>query len=338
MPAPIIPEVPVTPWTLYPTVADIPAKGFKGIEVEAIAIEKDHGGQVFCTRLVFSPEDGPLKMCSVYLREEGGGAVCIADLPTKEEATAYAMEVAAARRWPVNGSIWHLRIWEVAGKGYVADPRETMPFTLDPAKAALYHHTIAKADLFAGGPAEHGRWISFADAGNHAIDRAAEREVLLSRVFDAAVAAMGESAPAKGSGDAERMREMLRGAVEASRSDRLVVFDIDQRSVITETLDEDRSFDLTGYESDEDICDLILAASPRDLFDNMEEGFELELLKAFASEPGILAIEGAMARSAFPAGQMLQSINRRLTKHGIESPFAHHFVEAEGDSAPGPRA
>ncbi|CAN7375757.1 hypothetical protein [Variovorax sp. LjRoot178] len=336
MPAPIIPEVPVTPWTLYPTIADIPGKGFKGIEVEAIAIEKDYGGQLYCTRLVFSPEDGPLKMCSVYLREEGGGAVCIADLPTKEEAIAYAMEVAEARRWPVNGSIWHLRICEVSGKGYVADPRETTPFTLDPAKAALYHHTIAKPDLFAGGPAEHGRWISFADAGNHAIDRAAEREALLNRVFDAAVAAMGVSAPAKGSSDAERMREMLRAAVEANRSDRLVVFDVDQRSVIEETLDEDR-FELTGHESDEDLCDLILAASPHDLFDNMEADFEIGLLKALASDSAVVAIEGAIDRSPLAAGRMLKSIHLRLERRGIESPFAQHFAEAESEAAAAPR-
>ncbi|VTU44161.1 hypothetical protein [Variovorax sp. RA8] len=191
MPAPIIPEVPVTPWTLYPTIADIPAKGFKAIEVEAVAIEKDYGGKVFCTRLVFSPEDGPLKMCSIFLREEGGGAVCIADMPTKEEAIAYAREVAQARRWPVNGSIWDLRICEVPGKGFVADPREPEPFTLNPARAALYHQTIAKPDLFAGGPAEYGRWIAFADARNHAVDRAAEKAALLERVFNAALAAWG---------------------------------------------------------------------------------------------------------------------------------------------------
>ena len=336
MPAPIIPEVPVTPWTLYPSIADIPRKGFKGIEVEAIAIEKDYGGQLYCTRLVFSPEDGPLKMCSVYLREEGGGAVCIADLPTKEEAIAYAMEVAEARRWPVNGSIWHLRICEVPGKGYVADPRETTPFTLDPAKAALYHHTIAKPDLFAGGPAEHGRWISFADAGNHAIDRAAAREALLSRVFDAAVAAMGESAPARGSSDAERMREMLRAPVETNRSDRLVVFDVVQRSVIQETLDEAR-FELTGHESDEDLCDLILAASPHDLFDNMQTDFEIGLLKALASDSAVVAIEGAIARSPLAAGRMLRSIHLRLERRGIESPFARHFAEAESEAAAAPR-
>ncbi|KWT69524.1 MULTISPECIES: hypothetical protein [unclassified Variovorax] len=336
MPAPIIAEVPVTPWTLYPTIADIPAKGFKGVEVEAIAIEKDHGGKVYCTRLVFSPEDGPLKMCSVYLREEGGGVVCIADLPTKEDAIAYAAEVAAARRWPVNGSIWHLRIREVVGKGYVSDPRESAPFTLEPAKAALYHHTIAKADLFAGGPAEHGRWISFADAGNHAVDRAAEREALLSRVFDAAVGAMAGSAPAKCSSDAERMRDMLRAAVEANRADRLVVFDVEQRSVIEETLDEGR-FELTGNESDEDLCDLILAAHPHDLFDNMDEDFEIGLLRAFASESAVVAIEGAIERSPLAAGRMLKSIHLRLDRQGIESPFARHFAQADIEAAPAPR-
>lgn len=233
MPAPIISEVPVTPWTLYPSVADIPSQGFKGVEVEAVAIEKDHGGKVFCTRLVFSPEDGPLRMCSVYLRENGGAAVCIADMPTKEEAIAYAMEVAAAYRWPVNGSIWDLRIREVAGKGYVADPRESSSYTLDPAKAALYNRAIVKDDLFAGGAGEHGRWIAFAEARHHAVDRAAEKAALLERVFNAAVSAMGVSAPPAGTLEATRMREMLKDVVEANRSDRLVIFDDVQREVLS---------------------------------------------------------------------------------------------------------
>lgn len=338
MPAPIISEVPVTPWTLYPSVAEIPSQGFKGVEVEAVAIEKDHGGKVFCTRLVFSPEDGPLMMCSVYLRENGGAAVCIADMPTKEEAIAYAMEVAAAYRWPVNGSIWDLRIREVAGKGYVADPRESSPYTLDPAKAALYNRAIVKDDLFAGGAGEHGRWVSFADAGSHLIDRESEREALLKRVFEAAVSAMGASAPAKGSSDAERMRDMLKSVVEWNRSDRLVVFDIDQRSLIEETLDEDHFVERDGNESDEDLCEMILSASPRDLFDNLDEDVEVALLKAFASASGVLAIEGAIERQSRSFFEpMLQSIHRRLERHGIESPFAHHFEQAESEAAPPPR-
>ena len=336
MPAPIIPEVPVTPWTLYPSIADIPAKGFKGIEVEAVAIEKDHGGKVFCTRLVFSPEDGPLKMCSVYLREEGGGAVCIADMPTKEEAIAYAMEVAQARRWPVNGSIWHLRICEVPGKGYVADPREPEPFTLDPARAALYHHTIAKPDLFAGGPAEHGRWISFADASNHAVDRAAEKAALLERVFNAALSAMGASAPAAGTFEAIRMREMLKDVVEANRSDRLVIFDEVQREVLHDTFNEGR-FDLAGHESDEELCGLILSASPDDLFSDIDADFEHGLLEAFTSEAGVAAIEAAIA--ACPqvlSAAMLPAIQRRLERHGIDSPFFQHFPDPERVAAQAP--
>lgn len=51
----------------------------------------------------------------------------------------------------------------------------------------------------------------------------------------------------------------------------------------------------------------------------------------------IFLSDGAMERSAFPVGQMLKSINRRLEKHGIENPFAHHFAEAESESAPAPR-
>lgn len=336
MPAPIIPALPVIPWKLYPNIANIPSKGFKGIEVEAIAIERDRGGDVYCTRLVFSPEDGPLKMCSVFLREEGGGAVCIADLPTKEEAIAYASEVEKARGWGLNGTIWDLRIREVPGKGYVADPRQPAAFTLDPSKAGLYHRTIAKEDLFAGGPAEHGRWLAFADASSHAVDRAAEKEALLGRVFNAAIAAMGSSAPADGSSDAVRMRDMLSEVVQVNRSDRLAVFSAEQRSVIEEALDEAR-FDLSGHESDEDLCGLVLAASPYDLFDNMDEEFEVGLLKAFASETGVVAINDAIAASPFRVGAMLKAIHRRLERHGIESPFTHHFAEADTDATPAPR-
>ena len=323
--------------TLYPSIAEIPTKGFKGIEVEAIAIEKDHGGKVYCTRLVFSPEDGPLKMCSVYLREEGGGVVCVADLPTKEEALDYALKVGEARRWPVNGSIWQLRIREVPGKGYVADPREPAPFTFDPAKAALYHHTIATKDLFAGGPAEHGRWISFAEAGNYAVDRAAEKEALLTRVFDEAILAMGSSAPTVGTLEATRMREMLVDVVEANRADRLVIFDEAQREMICELLEEDR-FAPAGHESDEGLCGLLLSARPGDLFEEMAPDFEFGLLEAFVSEPGVAAIEAAIAACPQVLGAaMLPAIQRRLERHGIDSPFSHHFADPERDAAQTPR-
>lgn len=336
MPAPIVPAIPTTPWKLYANVSDIPKAGYKGIQVEAIAIEKDPGGSVFCARVICSPEDGPLQMCSVYLRQESGGVICIADLPTKEEAFSYAAAVSQAHSWQVHGSIYDLRIREVPGKGYVADPRQNESFTLDPAKAALYHSSIAKEDMFVGGPGEHGRWMAWFDASNHTVDRAAEREALLGRVFDAAVAAMGKSAPEPGSSDAVRMREMLRAAVEANRSDRLVVFDADQRFVLQEALSEDR-FELTGNESDEDLCELILSAAPSDLFDNMDEDFEIGLLNAFASESAILAIEGAVERTPLAVGPMLKAVHRRLERNGIESPFAHHFAEAERDAAPAPR-
>jgi hypothetical protein len=338
VPASIIREVPVTPWTLYPSIAEIPTKGFKGIEVEAIAIEKDHGGQVYCTRLVFSPEDGPLRMCSVYLREEGGGAVCIADLPTKEEALDYALTLAEARRWPVNGSIWQLRIREVPGKGYVADPRESEPFTFDPAKAALYHLTIATKDLFVGGPAEHGHWIPFAGAGIHCVDRAAEKDALLTRVFNAAVSAMGTSAPAAGSLESTRMREMLKDVVEANRSHRLMIFDEAQRDMICELLEEDR-FAPAMHESDEGLCGLLLSARPGDLFEEITADFEFGLLEALVSEPGVAAIEAAIAASPEVLGAaMLPEIQRRLERHAIDSPFSHHFADAERDAAQAPRS
>lgn len=323
---------------MYGHVSDIPKAGYKAIEVEAIAIEKDPGGKCYCARVICSPEDGPLRMCSVYLREEGGGALCIADLPTKEEAFDYAAKVSQARGWQVRGTIYDLRIREVPGKGYLADPREPGPFTLDPAKAALYHAIIAKDDLFVGGPGEHGKWVAWFDASNHAVDRAAEKDALLSRVFSAALVAMGPSAPAADSGDAMRMREMLRPVVESNRSDRLVIFNDVQRCVIRETLDEDR-FDLAGHESDEDLCDLILAANPSDLLRDLEPEFELALLQAFASEAGAAAINTAVAASPLiSSAAMLPSIHRRLELHGISSPFSHHFVdEAEGESAHAPR-
>ena len=52
-------------------------------------------------------------MCSVYLRAEDGGAVCVADLTTKEEAFEYAAAISKARGWEVDGSIYELRIREV---------------------------------------------------------------------------------------------------------------------------------------------------------------------------------------------------------------------------------
>lgn len=324
---------------MYAHVSDIPGADYKGIEVEAIAIEKDPGGKYFCARVICCPEDGPLRMCSVYLREEGGGALCIADLPTKEEAFDYAAKVSQARGWQVKGTIYDLRIREVPGKGYLADPREPGRFTLDPAKAALYHSAIAKDDLFVGGPGEHGRWMPWFDASNHSVDRASEKDALLSGVFAAAMVAMGPSAPHEGSSDAVRMREMLKSVVECNRSDRLVIFDDVQRCVIQETLDEDR-FELSGHESDEELCDLILSAAPDDLFREMEPEFELDLLKAFASESGTAAINTAAANSPLVVSvAMLPAIHQRLERNGIESPFAHHFAEeVERESAPAPPA
>lgn len=332
MPAPIVPVDPVTPWWKYSDIARIPKRGFKAIEVEAIAIEKDPGGKYFCARVICSPEDGPLRMCSVYLREEAGGAVCIADLRSKEEAFDYAAKVSKARGWQVRGTIYDLRIREVPGKGYLADPREPGTFTLDPAKAALYHAAIAKDDLFVGGPGEHGKWLPWFDASNHAIDRAAEKDALLSRVFAAAVVAMGPSAPAAGSTDANWMRDMLKPILESARSDRLVVFDDAQRRVIQDILNEER-FDLAGHEADEELCSLILAASPSDLFWDLEPEFEFTLLQAFASEAGAAAINTAVAMSPLVTGAaMLPAIHRKLEHHGIPSPFGHHFFD-EADSA-----
>jgi hypothetical protein len=321
---------------MYAHVSEIPKRGYKAVEVEAVAIEKDPGGKYFCARVICSPEDGPLQMCSVYLREEGGGALCIADLPSKEEAFDYAAKVSQARGWQVHGSIYDLRIREVPGKGYLADPREPGPFTLDPAKAALYHAAIAKDDLFVGGAGEYGKWVAWYDAGNHAIDRAAEKEALLRRVFAAALVAMGPSVPASGSSDASRMREMLKPVLESTRSDRLVIFDDVQRGLIRETLDEDR-FELTGHESDEELCDLMLAAAPAELFRQLEPELELALLQAFVSEAGAAAINTAVATSPLlSSAPMLPAIHRRLEMHGISSPFGHHFV-AEDDSVPAPR-
>jgi hypothetical protein len=338
VPAPIFPTIPVIPWKLYPNVSDIPRKGYKGIEVEAIAIEQDPGGVMYYARVICSPEDGPLQMCSVYLREDGGGAVCIADLTTKEEAFEYAAAISKARGWDVDGSIYELRIREVPGKGYLADPRQAVPFTLDPAKAALYHSVIAKDDLFVGGPGEHGRWIEWADATNHAVDRAAEKSALLDRVYQATIGAMGASAPTDGSRDGERMRDMLKAVIEANRSDRLVVFNADQRRLVIETIEEDRIIDLAGHECDEDLCDLLLGVSPTDLFKNVEPEREIDILKAFASEAGVGAISSAVERTPMYLEQpMLRSIHRHLERHDIESPFGHYFAEAESESAPAPR-
>lgn len=301
MPTPVSKFPPVTPWSKYPSIASIPRTGFKRVEVEAIAIARDTPDGWYCARIVCSPEDGPLCMTSVYLREEGGGAVCIADLTSKEEAVAYASEVSRARGWPLFGTIFDLRIREVLGKGYVADPREAASFTADPARAALYHSSIAKDDLFLGHEAEHGRWISWVEAGPFAGDREAEKAALLGRVYSAAHAAMGLSAPEEKSADAQRMREMLSTIVERSRSDRLVVFTPEIRTGVLELLLE-RSQSVYGDESDEELCAELAGLPEEVVFDGFHPSFEEKLLDAFVAPAGQLALRSALAASPFLTG------------------------------------
>jgi hypothetical protein len=133
------------------------------------------------------------------------------------------------------------------------------------------------------------------------------------------------------------MREVLKEVVEVNRADRLMIFDEAQREMICELLEGDR-FALAGHESDEDLCGLLLSARPGDLFNEMNADFEFGLLEAFVSEPGVAAIDNAIAASPQVLGAaMLPVIQRRLERHGIDSPFSHHFADPERDAAQAPR-
>ena len=155
---------------------------------------------------------------------------------------------------------------------------------------------------------------------------------------NAALSAMGTSAPAAGSLESTRMREMLKDVVEANRSDRLMIFDEAQRDMICELLEEDR-FAPAGHESDEDLCGFLLSARPGDLFEEMAADFEYGLLEALVSEPGVAAIEAAIAACPeFLGAAMLPAIQRRLERHAIDSPFSHHFADPDRDAAQAPRS
>lgn len=338
MPTPVSKFPPVTPWSKYASIAEIPRTGFKRVEVEAIAIARETPGGWYCARIICSPEDGPLSMASVYLREEDGGAVCIADLASKEEAVAYASEVSRARGWPLFGTIFDLRIREVLGKGYVADPREVGTFTVDPARAALYHSSIAKDDLFLGHEAEHGRWISWVESGPFMGDRQAEKAALLSRVYSAAHAAMGASAPEDNSADAQRLREMLSTIVERNRRDRLVVFTPEVRASVMELLLE-RSQSVYGDESDEELCAELVGLPEEAVFDGFHPSFEESLLEAFVAPAGQLALQSALAAAPFLTDGVFAAgeLARRVHAKTGEAPFAALFP-ALGQQEPAERA
>lgn len=324
MPAPLFSEIPVTPSLMYGDIADIPRSGFKRIEIEPIAVVLGAGATVYHARIIRSPDDGPLTLCSVYLREESGGVVCIADFSKKEQALVYADAVGAACGLQVQGSIFDLQIREVPGRGYIADPREGQPFTLDPAKAALYHQSIAKGDLFAGGVGEHGRWVSWHNAANRSVDRSSEKAALLDRVLTAVRGAMGVSAPAVGSKDEQVLRGLLRNAVEDTRSDRLVVFSPELREYVVDQL-KDAGYVIADHESDEDLCDILVELPGETLFgvDEIDPEREMQLLDAFGSAAGTAAIQAAAARRPLlSAGGVVAEIHDLMTHHGLESPFA----------------
>jgi hypothetical protein len=317
---------------LYGAINDIPSSGYKSVEVEPIAVVLDVSGKVYFARIIGSPNDGPLKLCSVYLREDGGGAVCIADFSSKEEALEYARAVGTARNLPVKGSMFDLRIREVPGRGYIADPREGRPYTLDPAKAALYHESMATEYLFTGAAGEHGRWLDWFDATTYADDRDAAKAALLDRVLAAVREAMGVSAPALGSEDEQLLRGRLRNAVEDTRSDRLVIFDAPLRDFVREQL-AGAGFEVEGYESDEDLCDMLVDLEGEVLFVDLvdltfDAELEQKLVMAFASDAAAAAIHSAIARKPrLHESGMVAVIHSRIEGHGLVSPFAELFAE-----------
>ncbi|WP_454909849.1 hypothetical protein [Variovorax gossypii] len=324
-------EIPVTPSLLYPEISDIPKSGFRWVEVEPIAAVLDVSSTVYFARIIASPEDGPLALCSVYLRQDSGGVVCIGDFSTKEDAMEYATQVGNARDLEVRGSLFDLRVREVPGMGYVADPRETGPYTRDPAKAALYHSSVAQDALFAGVAGQYGRWVDWYEASNHALTRTEEKAQMLSRVADAVHKAMGPCAPAVGSEDELLLRGILRNAVEDTRSDRLVVFDSQVREYVTKKL-EDAYVHLDGAECDEDLCATLLDHPGEILFDDIDPAMEQRLLHALASAAGVAAIETASSTRPRPEPVgMLSVIHQRLAEYGAESPYADLV-----DDAPAP--
>lgn len=91
----ITPAIPPALWKLFPRLDDIPRNSFSRVEVHPIAFAREPQGGMFCRKIIGSPEDGALAMCSVYLAHIDGHSVCVANLPDKEKALAYGHEVAA---------------------------------------------------------------------------------------------------------------------------------------------------------------------------------------------------------------------------------------------------
>ncbi|TAL65793.1 MAG: hypothetical protein EPN79_11480 [Burkholderiaceae bacterium] len=333
MPAAVTKTAPQVPWKLYADIGDVPKKGFRAIEVEAIAIEEEMDGKYFLTRIVTSPLDGPLAMCSVYLRHDDGLAQCIADLPSKEAALAYAQEVRGNRKIPIDGVIFELRAFNVPGKGYLADQRLTAgsPHTTDPAKAALYHDSETE-HFMTENPSARGRWVSWVEAKELSVDRAAEKEDLLQRVYTAALVAMGpECAPQWGSADSAAFRLKLGEAIESTRLDRLVIFDVEQRRDIQSLL-IDNGFEVDGGETDEEICDMLMRSDPGFIFNSMDWGTDpvQKLMASLTSAAGITAIRTAIGSTPKECqSAMLRAIHRHLLSHGKESPFSDLMADEE---------
>lgn len=335
MPPPLFTEMPVLPNLAYADISEIPRSGFKAVEVEAVSVALDVSARAFHTRLIASPEDGPLEMCSVYLRSKAGGAICIGDFATKEQALGYAKAVGDARRLPVTGGIFDLRAREVPGGGYIAHPRAGRTVTRDPAKAALYHRSIAKEELFAGALGERGHWCSWFSAAQFSLSRATDSLAMMERVYTAVRAAMGASAPATGSSDESLLRSRLRSAVEEARSDRLVVFAPAMRAYLIERLIEAKH-ELQGTETDEEICARLVQSYGAALFDGVDPAFEDELLDALSGDAGAEALKAAAAQMPGDmADGMVLEIHQRLAGRGDESPFSA-MVDVPGAVESGP--
>lgn len=177
------------------------------------------------------------------------------------------------------------------------------------------------------------RWTTWVETGPFAADRPAEKAALLDRVWAAAVAAMGASAPVQGSQDAERMRTVLASLVEESRQDRLMVFSETQHTALVEIL-IDAGCELNGPLNDETLCGWLSQLPPQALFDGMHAAFEAEILDALATPAGAAALDAAVAAGApTHAESMIWAITARMAERPGDGHALNRFAELEEASA-----
>ncbi len=209
-------------WKKYQNIEDLPKRGYDSVEIEAVSEGLDANDKR--QRLIFSPDDGCMSMCCVFLRKKGSQALCIGCFNVKRDAFSYAHFVCKALNLMLRGNGLALKVFMVPNIGYVAARGNSSRFTDLPEKAALYHASIARDDFLDPELAVRGKWIVWSEAKRIVLDRMTDRIDLLTRVLRSTIKEMGDSAPQKGCAGYYALQTMLRAAIELNRADSDFIF------------------------------------------------------------------------------------------------------------------